>query len=239
MEITGQKNDLVCNGRRFLVAPAGENHAVDRNGDPVVVYRGEHGEPGEVPFQTRQGSITFVDHPRAASRYATVPNDRRDTPRSPRVFRVTLDIRKPVINQPGDPFIDGTLISMVVGEEKARGILTRHADAIESTDNWHRLGAGFADACHFLKERPECFGELYLEAYHVLDDANAVDVFREAGYDGAIYRGSGVTRNNVEYRVFSPCQVRAMFANKGSGATTACNPGHAMLEVVKQIPILS
>jgi hypothetical protein len=191
-------------------ASARENRAVDKNSNPVVVYRGEHGEPGEVPFQTRQGSITFVDDPRAASRYATVPNDRHDVPRAPRVFQVTLDIRKPVINQPGDPFIDGAQISMAVGEEEAREILIRHAGAIEHTDNWHRLGADFAGTCHFLKERPKCFGELYLDAYHILDDAKAVEVFRERGYDGAIYRGSGLTRNNVEYRVFSPCQVQTI-----------------------------
>jgi hypothetical protein len=213
--ITAQENDLVYKGRSLLVSPAGKNQAVDSNGNPVVVYRGEHGEPGKMLFQTRQSSITFVDDPRAASRYATQPNDRRDTPRSPRVFRVTLDIRKPVINQPDDPFIDGAQIARVVGAEEARAILVRHAAAIENTDNWHRLGAGFTDVSRFLREGPERFGELSLEAYHVLDDPKAVKAFRKTGYDGAIYRGSGLTRDDVEYRVFSSFQVQPTRVTNG------------------------
>jgi hypothetical protein len=186
----------------------GKNQAVDSSGNPVVVYRGEHGEPGEERFQTRRGSFTFVDDWRAANRYATHPNDRGDTPRVPRVLRATLDIRKPVIKQPDDRFIDGAQIAAAVGEAEARAILIRHAEAIENTDNWYRLGAGFADVRQFLKEHPARFGELYLEAYCVLDDAKAVEDLRKVGYDGAIYGGSGIARNNVEYRVFSPHQVR-------------------------------
>jgi hypothetical protein len=199
------------------VASASRNRAIDKNGIRVVVYRGEHGEPGEVPFQTRQGSITFVDDPQAASHYATHPNNRRDMPRVPRVFRATLDIRKPVINQPGDPFIDGGQIAATVGEDEARAILTRHADAAQNTDNWYRISASFSDVQQFLKECPERFGELYLEAYRAFDDTNAVELFRKAGYDGAIYRGSGLTRDNVEYRVFSPRQVQAVSLQRPVG----------------------
>lgn len=199
-------------GPVLLPAPASWTRAVKKNGIPIVVYRGEHGKPGEVPFQTRLGSITFVDDLQAASHYATHPNDRRDTPRVARVFRATIDIGKPVINQPGDPFIDGGQIAAAVGEGEARAILTRHADAVQNTDNWYRINANLSDVRQFLKKSPERFVDLYLEAYRVLDDANAVTLFRKAGYDGAIYRGSGFTRDNVEYRVFSPRQVQVVFA---------------------------
>lgn len=60
---------------------------------------------------------------------------------------------------------------------------------------------------HLLAVAPERLDELYFEAYPMLDDQGLVRLFKAAGFDGAIYMGSGETFDEVEYRVFDQSQI--------------------------------
>lgn len=50
-------------------------------------------------------------------------------------------------------------------------------------------------------------GNLYIEAYLLLDDDEFVQKAKELGYDGAIHIGNGKTSSELEYRIFSKTQI--------------------------------
>jgi ribosomal protein S18 acetylase RimI-like enzyme len=62
----------------------GDSKVVDADGQPLIVYRGQHGET-DAQIQSRLGSISFGSEP-AAQLYSRSPNDSRDTAVAPRVI---------------------------------------------------------------------------------------------------------------------------------------------------------
>lgn len=198
---------------------------VDKNGAPLRVFRGEHGEvTGSVT--TLLPSITFTDQPAEASLYAQDPNQSGlgMKPVAPRVSPAFLSIKNPIINEQrnpeidseiADPFIDYGVLVDAIGLEKTIDIARRiNVDRpVEDTSLWDEEFSADYDSFEDLVDRaPERVGELYNIAFAVLDDPGAVEALKEAGYDGAIHGGYGGQFNTMEYRVFDESQIRSAVA---------------------------
>jgi len=180
--------------------------AVGKDGLPIVVYRGEHGESNDL-IHSRTRAISF-SNATAASAYASQPNNPDDKPVAPRVLAAYLSIENPVVVDRDDPFIDISTIAARLGDAKAKTIALRLADHIEHTCNWvDNFEPKFASVADLIDRNPELMSELYLDAYPVFDDDEIVSWFAEAGYDGAIHAGNGETAMEVEYKVFYRHQI--------------------------------
>jgi hypothetical protein len=180
----------------------GKSKVVDADGNPLVVYRGERGKEGSEGFQSRSGSLSFGSQ-QAASTYVMHPTDCRDQAQNPRVYPVYLSIQNPFINDGSDPFVDVSRIIEAVGEQKTHELLQRHESFLYSTDNWQENFADFDGIGAVIKEAPHRLKELYIDAFPLLDDSKFVADLKKAGYDGAIYGGSGETAMEFEYRVLN------------------------------------
>lgn len=177
----------------------------DAHGDPIVVWRGEHGPPDGRMLQTRHGSLSFGDRDTACL-YATHPNDRRDVDLHPRVSAWHLRIRRPVMNDPSDPFMDLPLLVTALGRARTVEIALELSDDITSTGKWEEDFApvwGW-DLEALLRFRPASLDELYLPAYHVMDSSAICSELARAGYDGAICGGWGENALETEWRVIDP-----------------------------------
>ena len=177
----------------------------DVRGTPLTVWRGEHGPPDGSRFQTRHGSISFGDR-ETACEYATSPNDRSDSPAAPRVSAWHLRIRRPVMNDPSDPFMDLPLLIRALGRERTMEIALRMGDAIKATGHWiEELQPLWGDDLEgLLRFKPAFLDELYLTAHVVMDDHAICSELARAGYDGAICGGWGFNALETEWRIIDP-----------------------------------
>lgn len=180
--------------------------AVADGGQPVVVYRGEHGASNDL-IHARARAVSFGSAA-AASEYAQHPNERGDVAVAPRVIAAFLAIANPVIDNRDDPFIEmGTIVDKL-GRDKAERIARRFAAHIENTGNWiEGFSHDYDSVEHLLDLEPGRITDLYLDAYPVFDDDEVVGWFAQAGYDGAIHLGNGVTALEPEYKVFDQAQI--------------------------------
>lgn len=191
----------------FLVRFKG-SRAVNSDGAPLLVFRGEHGARGESLVQCRVGSISFGTV-EAAVRYATSPNNYNDTPVEPRVLPAFLALRRPFVNEPNDPFVDLGMIQRVLGYEEALKIGRKFADAIENTNNWEEISeeVEVATVRGWLRKRPQDISNLYFDAYDYFNDAKEMTKLGAAGFDGAIHAGTSETLGQREYKVFDLSQI--------------------------------
>ncbi len=202
-------------GRAVTDSPAfrewfGNSVVVDADGKPLVVYRGQHSGEGEL--QSRLPSLTFSTAD-AASTYATIPNNRADTPAAPVVFPSYLSIQKPIINDPDDPYIDLSVIEDALGRDTVIALARSQASDLEQTGAWEDgFSQEFADIDDVIERAPERLGELPVLAFKVLDDPELVERLRAAGFDGAVHAGVGQTFESPEYRVFGEAQVQSVFS---------------------------
>lgn len=177
----------------------------------ITVFRGEHGPRENGLLQTRCHGYTFVEEFEIAHTYAIEPNYYREQALDPRVIEAVITIRNPVIRLPNDPFVDLKDVADKLGADLARRMAIKHAGHVENTNNWHEnFSSTFAGVQELLETQPEALDRLYLEAYPLLDDPEFVAAARQAGYDGAIHIGSGVSACEYEYRVFSVEQIEIL-----------------------------
>lgn len=192
-------------------------------GDPLVVYRGEHGEcrAGD-DFQTREPSLSFSG-PETASEYALSPNHRNDVAVHPRVYPCYLRIEHPVLNDESDPFLDFSLLAAQFGEDAARALAIRFDQFVEDTGPWQEeLGRKYGTVEHMLRLAPGRIHEIYMLAFPLLADPAFVQLAQAKGYDGAIHGHYGDGgQDEPEYKVFDRCQVQSAI-----GHTVECRPGH-------------
>lgn len=200
------------------------SYVADHNKLPLVVYRGEYGDPQLAlapdptgtfqkrgQFQARAGSLTFASA-KAASTYAMEPNRYGDVAHAPRVTPVYLSIKKPVINTPRDPFIQFNDLEQTLGRDRGKEILLQYAAQVEDTSNWiENYAEKYPSLEKALASAEVAPFRFYLEAYHVLDDPGIVKEFQAEGYDGAIYQGSGETLDEPEYRIFDASQAKSIY----------------------------
>lgn len=206
------------------------SQVVNEDGSPLVVYRGEHGRSSDALFQSRLGSLSFGDY-ETASLYATQPNNRADIPANPRIIPAYLAIKRPLLVDAGDPFIDFSLLIEAIGFERSAVIATELGPYIENTQAWADLDSQLTVG-EYLANHPESLGSLYVELYPILDNPKYVDWLKSAGFDGAIYGGSGANSGKAEYRVFDPDQV-------ASGAPMPVEqsaPGHSTRMALCSMP---
>ncbi len=183
--------------------------AVDRTGNPALVFRGEHGKPDRRVFQTRWGALSFGDF-ETAKLYATDPNDHRDRIFQPRIMPAYLKITNPIINNPHDPFLDLARIEKTMGRDEAVRLAHKFARQIRGTGFWYELKeeSDIRSVPEFIKKHPERLGELYFQAFDYLNDAEEVARLQKANFDGAIHCGFGDNGTEVEYKVFDVSQVK-------------------------------
>ncbi|ETV56028.1 TPA: hypothetical protein L5C22_004070 [Pseudomonas aeruginosa] len=177
-------------------------YAVDDAGEPLLVFRGQHGISDDV-FHSRLGSLSFGDLS-AAYTYATHPNNRSDKAERSRVIPAYLSIPNPVIVSKDDPFISFSLIADQLGIERAVVMARELAPHIDQYSYMEEQGTTVAE---LLAADLEAVRTLDADAYLVFDSPKYVEWFKEAGFDGAIHLGNGETAGSVEYKVFSPDQV--------------------------------
>jgi hypothetical protein len=197
----------------------GDSVVRDENGEPLVVYRGQHSGASEP--ETRLGSYTFGDRA-TASLYAMAPNDRsRDTEAvAPFVIPAYLSIQKPIVDQKdGDPYIDFDKLVDALGLDETVAILRADMDlrdAAENTSAWQEgPGEEYASIGEMLDKAPARVNELAALAFNVLDKPAVVEALRAAGYDGAVHGGFGENDGETEYRVFDEAQIKSAF-NRGT-----------------------
>lgn len=185
----------------------GNSKAVNADGTPLVVYRGEHGEGEKGSVQSREASISFGSKS-AAQEYSRSPNNRSDVAKNPRVIAANLKIERPFLNAPEDPFVEMSAIQSALGKDEAVKIAKKFSDVIERTDNWqNNFAERYASVADLLSKRPHAINDLYLQAYPVLADHDVVKKLKAAGFDGAIHGGSGQTAGAPEYKVFDRSQI--------------------------------
>lgn len=181
------------------------SQACNEDGTPLVVYRGQHGPDSDAVFQSRLGSLSFGDYD-TAYLYATTPNDLRDTPIAPRIVPAYLSIKRPLVVDHGDPFIDFSRLIDAIGYERSAQIATELSGYIENTNAWAEIGTDLS-VTEYISQNPGHLASLYVELYPILDKPEYVEWLKSAGFDGAIYGGSGANSGTAEYRVFDPAQV--------------------------------
>jgi hypothetical protein len=196
----------------------GQSRAVNADGTPVILYRGEHGVPVEGEYlQSRLNSLSFTANRDAANTYAMSPNDNQfdRTAEAPRITPVYLKIENPIIENCNDPFIDLSHLANKLGHRDAKRIALKFDNDIRYTGNWDENYASEYDGVgQLLKEKPNELKNLYFNAHRFLDDPEEIERLKEAGYDGAIHIGNGETATDLEYRVFDPHQVRSALSGR-------------------------
>lgn len=178
----------------------------NEDGTPLVVYRGEHGKGAtDAVFQSRLGSLSFGDYA-TANLYATTPNNLNDNPVNPRVIPAYLSIKRPLMLDSEDPFIDFSALIAALGTSRSIEIARDLDGFIRNTQAWADIDTDLSVG-EYLDQHPEALSSLYVEVYPILDRPKYVDWLKAAGFDGAIYGGSGASFGTTEYRVFDPSQV--------------------------------
>jgi len=195
----------------------GESKAADPSGNPLTVYRGEHGPTDSGDLQTAIGNYTFTDDPAVASAYAENPNDTRMKAEQPRVVPAHLSIKNPIFTNLDDPFVEFSELAHKLGRGQAIKFARKHASSIENTNNWEENFADkFRSVEELLAKNPAAINQLYMDAYPLLDDLTFVQAAKKAGFDGAIHRGNGESMDALEYRVFDKKQVKSAIGNRGT-----------------------
>jgi hypothetical protein len=183
----------------------------DEKGRPLVVYRGEHGASGQL--ETRRASYSFGRDPETANTYAMDPNNLDDVAEAPRVTPAYLRLRNPFIDNPNDPFVEFSEIAAKLGPEEAKRIALRHTDDIADTAPFHEGDFGYMSVEEVIEKHG--LDQLYMKAFRLFDDPEAVAAMKARGYDGGIHGGFGDNADDLEYKVFDPDQIIPAIAAKG------------------------
>lgn len=191
------------------------SHVVDAQGQPLVVYRGEHGV-GAGQVQSREGSIAFGSKA-AASTYAESPNRHGEIAAAPRVTPAYLSIKRPFLNDAEDPFVDVARIARALGPTEAKRVAIKFASDIENTNAWQENFADkYTSVKDLVKQAPERINDLYFDAFKYLADPKEVALLKQKGFDGAIHGGNGETALEPEYKVFDTSQIKSALGNRGT-----------------------
>ena len=173
----------------------------------LIAYRGEYG-PHHAILQTRTNNTYSFSTEETVRTYALSPNNQHDHVEAPRIIKAALHIQKPIFHNPSEPWIDFSYLIDLFGFPTALSIALRHSEDIEYTGLWQEGSYDeYCSAAGLLKEQPEQLPSLCMLLHSLLDDPEAIALFRKYNYDGAIYGGYGENSGCPEYRVFSKEQV--------------------------------
>jgi hypothetical protein len=197
----------------------GNTKVVNEYGEPVIVYRGQHrGDAAPEFLESTVASFSFGDAD-IATTYAEQPNygDKFYWGKAPAVMPAYLKIENPFVNygchsnSSCEPFIDiSTAIARLnLTQEEAFELARFGSEGIQNTNNWEEISKEFDvhSIDELIEQHPEKVPDLFFEIFYMLDDHRWVNRIKEAGYDGAIYGGSGENEAEAEYRVFDQSQA--------------------------------
>lgn len=201
------------------MAVIGNTKVVNEYGEPVIVYRGQHrGDAGPEFLESTVASFSFGDAD-IATAYAERPNygDKFYWGKAPAVMPAYLKIENPFVNygchsnSSCEPFIDiSTAIARLnLTQEEAFELARFGSEGIQNTNNWEEISEEFDvhSIDELIEQHPEKVPDLFFEIFYMLDDHRWVNRIKEAGYDGAIYGGSGENEAEAEYRIFDQSQA--------------------------------
>jgi len=191
----------------------GDSIAVDSEGRPLIVYRGEHGIGTDL--STRLGSWSFGSK-EIAEQYAQIPNNIKtdSVAINPKVFSAYLKITNPLINTIDDPFIDLSVVWDKFGKDVAIRVARENFESIREMDGWQEdfmdeYGDDSLD--ELINKAPGRIKDLYIYTFKLFDDAWFVNLAKEAWFDGAIHAEYGFhtqAGEHAEFKVFDRDQIR-------------------------------
>lgn len=219
------------------------NSVVTKNGDPLVVYRGQHGSSEDL-IHTRSKAISFSSS-LVASEYSMQPNFRSDKGESPHIVPAYLKIEKPFIRNENDPFIDMNEIAnkLDLNQQEAIDIAMLFQEAIEGTDNFFEIAEEneVDNLAELLKKNPATVSDLYFDSYQFFDNDGLIEKMKSKGFDGAIHTGNGTSSEALEYKVFSSEQIipKLDYPNIGPSSNIEGKIGSYLSAEVEQVGSLS
>lgn len=177
-----------------------------KDGTPLIVFRGERSRNSQLGFHTLLPSLSFGSLA-AAQQYAE--GTYLESASDPRIFECYLNIQKPLFNRE-DPFIEFPEIVAAVGFDLALKLAIRYQDYAMNTDNWSCYldpNDHYRGVADLYAAEPDKLEQLYTNIFPILDDPEFVEAAKAAGYDGAIYNGTGANLAELEYRIFDANQA--------------------------------
>lgn len=184
--------------------------AVNEEGTPKLLYRGEFGLKAQAkPQLEAQNCIVSFGSCEVGNDYACAFG-REEQPMLARVYPVYLNITKPFVNDPDDPYVDYTQLVSLLGEKDAKHFFLKHQETAMSNGNWLNkvnYPEQFKDIRDLAERAPERLNELYIHVFALMEDAKFVRLLKDAGYDGAITCTDTDHEDTAEYWVFDPSAV--------------------------------
>lgn len=173
----------------------------------ILVFRGQYCKSWDIVSD--HVSVSFSSY-EVAKKYALNPNNRNRFKMESKIFEAELTISKPFIESE-DCFLELTEVIEKLGIEEAKRISVKFSQYIELTDNWNEnFKQDYFRVSELVRLHPEKMKELYFLAWSFFDDDEEVQKLKDLGYDGCSYIGSGVGREEREYRVFDLKQVNIL-----------------------------
>lgn len=192
--------------------PLSRTVVIDSNGQPLKVYRGEHGRHTDY-IQTELPTISFGCR-EIAVEYARNPNRPYHQVECSRLIEAYVNITNPVFNNPRDSYIDYDDLVEIVGISNANMLFCRFAEVVMVTDSWQYMCEDSERSWPGVEEvvgnRLDLMSKLCMQIYPLLDDPSFIKLVASLGYDGAVHMGSGVGNAKTEYRVFDEGQIFIM-----------------------------
>jgi hypothetical protein len=205
--------------REFFLIGDWENKAsalLNENGEPLPVFRGEHGPDASNPFDsTRLPTPTFTNQPDIAGVYAMAPNNQHDSGEAARLLACFLRMDQPlVISESGDPFTEMHHLFPLrdaLGVERFEAL----AQHLHRTYGLRYDGEAIEQPAEIVPYLAN-FSSFYVDSYRVADDPMVTQMAQEAGFDGLSYWGATKTEPALEFRPFTPTQIKSAIGNIGT-----------------------
>lgn len=167
-------------------------------------------------------SLTFCGNIATAQYYAHNPNNRDletvRIGRHPTVYRVLVEINNPIVIREDYSGMCLNDFDRVFSKEEKTKLLVQFEDYFRDCDDWSYYQAAGRLSENYLMEvirRNPCLFDLHIPAWVFLDDPNIISRLRITGFDGSINRGTAVSSQDIEYRVFSSLQIKGAVVTEG------------------------
>ncbi|QDB71285.1 hypothetical protein CPT_Moabite_255 [Serratia phage Moabite] len=150
-------------------------------------------------------SITFAGNKATAEYYAHNPNNTDLKGNCPTVYSATIEINNPFIVDKDYSGIEFKQLLRVMSKVEVYKLILEHEEYVKGTYLYQEFVREGALSSNYVLE---CIGrnpsllEVALPAYVFLDNPDIVARLIRSGFDGSIHRGTGVSMDDVEYRIW-------------------------------------
>lgn len=156
-------------------------------------------------------SITFCGNRATAEYYAYNPNDRGLRKGTPTVYSAKIEINAPIVVR--EEYSGMTLndLSKIYSKSELLEIFERYKSYFLSSADWEYYQSTGEISSNIeleVLQRNKRLFDIHIPAYVFLDDAEIIRHAKLRGFDGCINRGTAVSSNDIEYRIFSPKQIK-------------------------------